>query len=585
LHWLPDSAGQGPYWCAWLDEPLKYRIPAEFDTNRCQHDYLDRDEQSTFLWIVVIVFRIRSADGHLRPDMHAAPADLAYVVDNTLGYDTVLDPTKVDFVAHVDIDSTYISGDGPAPPTTAQSTTFMRGHPHNDDAETPPPDQVIADNTTSEHQPSDLADVTGSPTVVANVSDPEPPTHIDHPQSDEAAHSELLSPESAQTPGSGDSPPSASVLLWHQPSPGPPAPGTPTEVADQPAATTPMQAAELSTSTPAPRIPQLPRADTDEPAEHPDITRARQLIWECLWGGRQYSNLQWAIGLHRGDGNATKFYIASSEGFPYIPQNVYLPDSPSLATVFDDHEFVAPERTLELAGWRNPAWSIAAHHRLRADADRSTLWAIVSTMPLDTSARLSLPADVQLVEVNPDPEQNPLQDSTTENEIPNLTENRRHRLAVAAPALWPLIEQVHRRWQAALDLVVAADSATREWARSTGPTFSGAALLDDVLAQLEGRQRPTDETVAALQSAYSTTVAAAQAAQRTPENSTDDPGHVDAYRRARAWEAAVILVDAVNNHGNDILAETTLADITYCTVAARLHHSAGNVAGLLRNYA
>jgi len=324
--------------------------------------------------------------------------------------------------------------------------------------------------------------------------------------------------------------------------------------------------------------PQITRQGTVEPAEDPDIVRARQLLWECLWHGRRYPNLQWAVGLHREDQSATTFYLTSSEGFPYIPRHVHLPDTPGLVTVFDDHQCVPVNRAVMLAGWANPARIIAAHQRLRADAGRPTLWAIVSTMPLDAAGRMELAAGVRLVDVEPQLERNPLYDPAKSLDVPGLAVGRRHRLAVVDRRLWQRIEPVRRRWQAALDLVEIAADVTRERAVFTGLVAKGAVvgtsdphagLLDQVLKQLGRRELPEADMVRALRTVgYMGAVLAAQAARRTPQDLTDDTGYVDAYRRARAWEAASILVEAVGAHGNGTLAPNVLADIAYCAVTA-----------------
>lgn len=324
--------------------------------------------------------------------------------------------------------------------------------------------------------------------------------------------------------------------------------------------------------------PQITRQGTVEPAEDPDIVRARQLLWECLWHGRRYPNLQWAFGLHREDQSATTFYLTSSEGFPYIPRHVHLPDTPGLVTVFDDHQCVPVNRAVMLAGWANPARIIAAHQRLRADAGRPTLWAIVSTMPLDAAGRMELAAGVRLVDVEPQLERNPLYDPAKSLDVPGLAVGRRHRLAVVDRRLWQRIEPVRRRWQAALDLVEIAADVTRERAVFTGLVAKGAVvgtsdphagLLDQVLKQLGRRELPEADMVRALRTVgYMGAVLAAQAARRTPQDLTDDTGYVDAYRRARAWEAASILVEAVGAHGNGTLAPNVLADIAYCAVTA-----------------
>jgi hypothetical protein len=103
LRCLPDTNGQGEFWCARLEEPLKYRLDADFDTRRCQPEFLGRDEQGQFLWIQIIVVSGRGKD-RLHPGMRSLPVDLAYVVDHTLGQDSALYREKVETVAAVEID-------------------------------------------------------------------------------------------------------------------------------------------------------------------------------------------------------------------------------------------------------------------------------------------------------------------------------------------------------------------------------------------------------------------------------------------------------------------------------------------------
>jgi hypothetical protein len=112
LRCLPDTNGQGEFWCARLEEPLKYRIGGEFDTGRCQSEFLGRDDQGQFLWIQIIVVSGRGSD-RLHPGMRGLAVDLAYVVDHTLGQDSVLDRAKIDSVAVVNIDDDI--GDDVAP--------------------------------------------------------------------------------------------------------------------------------------------------------------------------------------------------------------------------------------------------------------------------------------------------------------------------------------------------------------------------------------------------------------------------------------------------------------------------------------
>lgn len=103
LNQLPAEQGDRHYWCARLDEPLRYHYPADFETSRCQPDYLDSDEAGPFLWVLVIVVCPRPYGTELTANMTDTETDLAYVIDNSLGYDLYLDSAKVEFVGTVDI--------------------------------------------------------------------------------------------------------------------------------------------------------------------------------------------------------------------------------------------------------------------------------------------------------------------------------------------------------------------------------------------------------------------------------------------------------------------------------------------------
>lgn len=383
-------------------------------------------------------------------------------------------------------------------------------------------------------------------------------------------------PAAPPLPTPPPSPSTAAAMPPVTPSVPPPAPSTP-----------------FHGALPLAGAPQISRAGTVERAEDPDIVRAKQLLWECLWEGRRYSNLAWAIGLHQGP-HGTIFYLTSSEGFPYIPRYVHLPDSPALTTVFDDYEFVPAGRAVVLAGWQDPGRIILSHHRLRADAGASGLWAVVSTTRLDPGARTWLPKDAKIVELDPALENNPLYDPVKATGTPTLGVGRRHRLAVADRDLWPLIADVRKRWQAALDMVAIADQVTRERATFTGVHADGvvvqaadqyAEMLADTIDRLERREQLEDRAVRAVRTAYMTATLAAQARRHTARELSDDTGYVDAYRRARAWEAVVILVDAVSAYGKKILPDTVLADIAYCAVTAHTPHTPNPVADVLRYYA
>lgn len=103
LRCLTDRHGRGEFWCARLAEPLKYRVNADFDTSRCQPEFLGHDDAGAFVWIQIIVIQARG-EGRLHAGMRGLPVDLAYVVDLTLGQDPVLGAAKVDSVGIVEID-------------------------------------------------------------------------------------------------------------------------------------------------------------------------------------------------------------------------------------------------------------------------------------------------------------------------------------------------------------------------------------------------------------------------------------------------------------------------------------------------
>lgn len=100
---LVSGEGGPAVWCAQLEQPIKHRIGQPADSYRYQADYLDRDELGPFFWVYYIAVKPR-AGATVTAQEHSAVAELAYVVDPSLGYDTVLDSTKVDWVGTVTVD-------------------------------------------------------------------------------------------------------------------------------------------------------------------------------------------------------------------------------------------------------------------------------------------------------------------------------------------------------------------------------------------------------------------------------------------------------------------------------------------------
>lgn len=100
---LASGEGGQAVWCAQLEQPIKHRIRQPADPCRYQADYVDRDELGLFLWVYFIAVKPHGS-ATVTAQQHSAVAELAYVVDPSLGYDTVLDSTKVDWVGTVNVD-------------------------------------------------------------------------------------------------------------------------------------------------------------------------------------------------------------------------------------------------------------------------------------------------------------------------------------------------------------------------------------------------------------------------------------------------------------------------------------------------
>ncbi len=351
------------------------------------------------------------------------------------------------------------------------------------------------------------------------------------------------------------------------------APGPLTPALPPPGAATPP--GPLHTNLPPVGTP-IARDGLVERAEDPDIVRARTLIWELMWTGRRYPALDWAIGLHRAPGTEgpTKFFITSSEGQSYIPQHVHLPADPILIPIFLDSEFAHRAWRETQQGWLDPARIVIAHHFLRQQAfGHPVLHAIVSSREITGLGHL-LPPGVELVVA--DPGKNPFVDPARAQEIPALIPGRAHRLGIASRNLHSAVQRVpeSERWSSGVDLAADAATATNQRQVRTGlidrrmpapaTVDPSAAVLNSVLDQLRQPGGAVDTTVwAQLQTAYSTTVMHAQGRRHTPQDLTDDTGYIDAYRRARAYEATWLL-----NAPPGRLTAGWLADVAYAHLCA-----------------
>lgn len=355
-------------------------------------------------------------------------------------------------------------------------------------------------------------------------------------------------------------PPSAAV-----PQVGPVAPPAPPPVGGGPG---PFHAPLPPVGTP------MVRRGLIQVAEDPDLIRARQLIWELMWAGRRYPSLDWAVGLHRGQGGVTKFFLTSSEGEGYIPQYVFLPADPALVPLFLDIDFVQRGWRETWQGWVDPARIVVEHHRLRAEAfGQPVLHAVVSSREITGLGHL-LPSGVKLEVAAA--EDNPFIDPEKARDVPvGVPGGRAHRLSVLMPRLWGLVQQMPKsqRWSAAVDLATDAAASTDERHVRTGLIVRDAApmdavdphgpLLHGILDHLRDGETMAVETWQQLQTAYFTHLMQSQSRRHTGADLTDDTGYVDAYRRARAYEAAWLL-DAPEGP----LTPEWLADVAYAHVVA-----------------
>jgi hypothetical protein len=100
---LAGADGDSEVWCAQLEQPVKHRIDPTGAPDRYHADYLDRDDDGPFVWTYYIAVQTHNAVT-FGPGAHSVVVDLAYVVDPSLGYETVFDSSKVDWVATVTVD-------------------------------------------------------------------------------------------------------------------------------------------------------------------------------------------------------------------------------------------------------------------------------------------------------------------------------------------------------------------------------------------------------------------------------------------------------------------------------------------------
>lgn len=78
------GADRDDYWCARLDTPLKYHLPAEFEGDRAAPAALAEDEDGPLLWVEHLVVCARLSDTQLHAGMANLAVNVAYVIDPSL---------------------------------------------------------------------------------------------------------------------------------------------------------------------------------------------------------------------------------------------------------------------------------------------------------------------------------------------------------------------------------------------------------------------------------------------------------------------------------------------------------------------
>ena len=107
---LVGADGQGEFWCAQLNDPVCRRI-SDADSARYGYDMVGRDGEGLYAWAHYIALRPHYT-GVFGPDCPDVAADLAYVVDVSLGVDAVFESHKVDWAATVIVGGSSSANEG-----------------------------------------------------------------------------------------------------------------------------------------------------------------------------------------------------------------------------------------------------------------------------------------------------------------------------------------------------------------------------------------------------------------------------------------------------------------------------------------
>lgn len=164
----PGPQRDDEFFYASLDQPLKYRYPADFDITRCGAERLDTDELGPFLWITSVALHAHFPGEAPHFGMRGFPVDLNYVVDESLADDTYLDIFKIDRVGIVEIDDATNVEDA----RVTESAPVDSGRVDSGPVDSAPDAEVLDDEWAAAELPTAIT--TPEPAVPAHPPTAEP---------------------------------------------------------------------------------------------------------------------------------------------------------------------------------------------------------------------------------------------------------------------------------------------------------------------------------------------------------------------------------------------------------------------------
>jgi hypothetical protein len=123
------GADRDDYWCARLDAPLKYHLPAGFDRDRATPTALADDQDGPLLWVDQLVVCSHLSGTQLHSGMTNLAVNIAYVIDSSLCNEDRLDMRKIDYVAVGEIDDAPRTEESSHPPPSPDPAAEVESSP------------------------------------------------------------------------------------------------------------------------------------------------------------------------------------------------------------------------------------------------------------------------------------------------------------------------------------------------------------------------------------------------------------------------------------------------------------------------